>query len=98
MSDIWTEAAAGGDEQVKWELLEGADKIEQFIVQARNLEEGFRFGVLRGPDWLLEHLTIELYQLDGNYPFPKWVADWYQKACAWKVAGYVPPLAEEDEE
>lgn len=98
MSDIWTQAAAGGDEQVKWELLEDAEKIERFIIQTLKLDDDFRLGILRGGDWLLERLTLELYQLDGNYPFPEWVKDWYLKACAWKVAGHVPPFAEEDAE
>jgi hypothetical protein len=94
MKDVWTQAAEGGDDQVKRELLAEAGRIKLFIELASKGKIKFSFEPRdeeEQEDSLLEQLSSLLYGLDGNYPFPYWVKGWYQKAKAWKAAGHVDP-------
>lgn len=91
MNDIWTQAAEGGDDQVQRELLAEADRIKLFIKLASGEALTLEPDSTEDEDELLDRLGTELYILDGEYPFPNWVRDWYLKVEAWKAAGYVPP-------
>ena len=104
MSDIWTQAADGGNEQVKRELLAEAERIELFIKlategkikfpsESETVEADPFFDISEEEEayLLIDQLSHALYILDGEYPFPNWVMDWYLKANAWKAAGYIPP-------